>query len=153
MGSARHSSSSSLHRRYLSAPRPALCTASATAPLGRHSLCSPDQQGELALASKRLGEQPSALAWLISAVSLAYGGTYAFTAAIQGFGAVVATGLGICRKFVSVCFSFLLFPKPFGLQQARPAPRAAQPRSTHPSASARPASTAQPSRPRRVATV
>eukprot|EP00290_Baffinella_frigidus_P006256 CAMPEP_0180121486 /NCGR_PEP_ID=MMETSP0986-20121125/3072_1 /TAXON_ID=697907 /ORGANISM="non described non described, Strain CCMP2293" /LENGTH=406 /DNA_ID=CAMNT_0022060619 /DNA_START=159 /DNA_END=1379 /DNA_ORIENTATION=+ len=74
--------------------------------------------GELTLVSKRLSEEPTAVLWLVSAVSLAYGGTYAFTAAIQGFGAVVATGLGICRKFVSVCFSFLLFPKPFRFQQA-----------------------------------
>jgi hypothetical protein len=51
----------------------------------------------------------------MATVSLAYGGTYAFTSCIMGFGAVVATGLGIVRKLMSVLLSFILFPKPFGV--------------------------------------
>ena len=38
-------------------------------------------------------------------------GTYAFTACIKEFGAVVATGMGIGRKFLSVVASYWLFPK------------------------------------------
>ncbi len=38
-------------------------------------------------------------------------GTYAFTACIKGFGAVVATGMGIGRKFLSILMSYLIFPK------------------------------------------
>jgi hypothetical protein len=53
--------------------------------------------------------------WVMATVSLAYGGTYAFTSCIMGFGAVVATGLGIVRKLMSVLLSFILFPKPFGV--------------------------------------
>ena len=38
-------------------------------------------------------------------------GTYAFTACIQRFGAVTATGMGIGRKVLSVLLSYLMFPK------------------------------------------
>ena len=65
-----------------------------------------------------LQSNPDALLWLLATVSLAYGGSYAFTACIKGFGAVMATGMGICRKFVSVFASYILFPKPFFVQHA-----------------------------------
>jgi hypothetical protein len=72
--------------------------------------------GELALLQQRLQTHPTAILWLLATVVLAYGGSYAFTACIKGFGAVVATGVGICRKFVSVLASYTLFPKPFNVQ-------------------------------------
>ena len=72
--------------------------------------------GEIALLQQRLTTHPTAILWLLATVVLAYGGSYAFTACIKGFGAVVATGVGICRKFVSVLASYTLFPKPFNVQ-------------------------------------
>ncbi|EKX43679.1 hypothetical protein GUITHDRAFT_41026, partial [Guillardia theta CCMP2712] len=74
--------------------------------------------GELKLFEERIESNPDALLWLLATVSLAYGGSYAFTACIKGFGAVMATGMGICRKFVSVFASYILFPKPFFVQHA-----------------------------------
>lgn len=72
--------------------------------------------GELALLNERIHTHPTAILWLLTTVVLAYGGSYAFTACIKGFGAVVATGVGICRKFVSVMASYTIFPKPFNVQ-------------------------------------
>jgi len=74
--------------------------------------------GELSLLHERLHTHPTAILWLLSTVVLAYGGSYAFTACIKGFGAVVATGVGICRKFVSVMASYSIFPKPTNVQHA-----------------------------------
>jgi hypothetical protein len=71
------------------------------------------RNGELDLLAQRFQTSPSSLLWLLVTVMLAYGGSYAFTACIKGFGAVVATGVGICRKFVSVLASYTIFPKPF----------------------------------------
>ncbi len=78
--------------------------------------CIAASSGELALLQQRLVTHPTAIMWLLLTVVLAYGGSYAFTACIKGFGAVVATGVGICRKFVSVLLSFIIFPKPFNVQ-------------------------------------
>jgi hypothetical protein len=78
--------------------------------------CIAASSGELALLQQRLVTHPTAILWLLLTVVLAYGGSYAFTACIKGFGAVVATGVGICRKFVSVLLSFIIFPKPFNVQ-------------------------------------
>lgn len=64
---------------------------------------------------ERLSQSWDLILWVLATVSLAYGGTYAFTSCIMGFGAVVATGLGIIRKLLSVLLSFVLFPKPFGI--------------------------------------
>ena len=72
--------------------------------------------GELAKLQQRLETHPTAILWLLATVVLAYGGSYAFTACIKGFGAVVATGVGICRKFVSVMASYTIFPKPVNVQ-------------------------------------
>jgi len=72
--------------------------------------------GELAKLQERMQTHPTAIVWLLATVVLAYGGSYAFTACIKGFGAVVATGVGICRKFVSVMASYTIFPKPFNVQ-------------------------------------
>lgn len=72
--------------------------------------------GEIALLQQRLNTHPTAILWLLATVVLAYGGSYAFTACVKGFGAVVATGVGICRKFVSVLASYTIFPKPFNVQ-------------------------------------
>ena len=74
------------------------------------------QAGEMTMLKDRLHQHPTALLWLLSTVVLAYGGSYAFTACIKGFGAVVATGVGICRKFVSVLASYSIFPKPVNAQ-------------------------------------
>jgi adenosine 3'-phospho 5'-phosphosulfate transporter B3 len=66
----------------------------------------------------RLAASSDLFLWVLATVTLAYGGTYAFTSCIQGFGAIVATGLGILRKLLSVVLSFILFPKPFGVSHA-----------------------------------
>ncbi len=66
----------------------------------------------------RLTASSDLFLWVLATVTLAYGGTYAFTSCIQGFGAIVATGLGILRKLLSVVLSFILFPKPFGVSHA-----------------------------------
>jgi solute carrier family 35 (adenosine 3'-phospho 5'-phosphosulfate transporter), member B3 len=96
-------------------------------------------QGELHLLGSKLQENPRILVWLLATVVLAYGyllliwslrfqvciltytficfrGTYAFTACIKGFGAVVATGMGIARKFFSVLTSYFVFPKLFVME-------------------------------------
>ena len=64
---------------------------------------------------ERLSKSWDLVLWVVATVSLAYGGTYAFTSCIMGFGAVVATGLGIIRKLLSVLLSFILFPKPVAM--------------------------------------
>lgn len=74
--------------------------------------------GDAAELRARLSTSVQPVVWVLGAVTLAYGGTYAFTSCIMGFGAVVATGLGIIRKLLSVVLSFLLFPKPFGVAHA-----------------------------------
>jgi drug/metabolite transporter (DMT)-like permease len=66
----------------------------------------------------RLTASSDLVLWVLATVILAYGGTYAFTSCIQGFGAIVATGLGILRKLLSVVLSFILFPKPFEVSHA-----------------------------------
>eukprot|EP00290_Baffinella_frigidus_P019957 CAMPEP_0180197040 /NCGR_PEP_ID=MMETSP0987-20121128/4427_1 /TAXON_ID=697907 /ORGANISM="non described non described, Strain CCMP2293" /LENGTH=373 /DNA_ID=CAMNT_0022151959 /DNA_START=98 /DNA_END=1215 /DNA_ORIENTATION=+ len=68
-------------------------------------------KGELRDLQARVEERPAAIGWLLLTVVLAYGGSYAFTAAIKAVGAVVATGMGICRKLASVLASYALFPK------------------------------------------
>ncbi len=57
---------------------------------------------QLHLLRERLQTHPTAILWLLATVVLAYGGSYAFTACIKGFGAVLATGVGIGRKSVTV---------------------------------------------------
>jgi hypothetical protein len=56
---------------------------------------------QLHLLRERLQTHPTAILWLLATVVLAYGGSYAFTACIKGFGAVLATGVGIARKYVT----------------------------------------------------
>jgi adenosine 3'-phospho 5'-phosphosulfate transporter B3 len=68
-------------------------------------------RGELSALHERVHERPAAVGWLLLTVVLAYGGSYAFTAAIKAVGAVVATGMGICRKLASVLASYAIFPK------------------------------------------
>ena len=72
--------------------------------------------GEIALLQQRLNTHPTAILWLLATVVLAYGGSYAFTACSQGVGGVVATGVGSCRKVLSVKASYTIFPKPFNVQ-------------------------------------
>ena len=68
-------------------------------------------KGELGALQTRVEERPAAIGWLLLTVVLSYGGSYGFAAAIKAVGAVMATGMGICRKLASVLASYALFPK------------------------------------------